>query len=633
MSNTSGLPDKTPFLIASLVFILSLAISLYFATKIKQEIVSNNLNVIFSQSEKIAVNFQATIDRSVFDLYTLQSFYNTQQSIEYHQFKRFTQLLLKDIDVIRALEWIPKVNGSNREEFVTQQKVHFKDFQIKALKESKRLKPSNAKAVYYPVTFIQPLVGNENALGLDLNSNAVRRSTLEYARDTGEITATEQISLVQDKLSSNDFLMVAPVYLGGTTPTTLELRQENLKGFVLGVFQVKSLIKEIKVQAENEGLSMSLIDLDAGKSPRLFGQNSHFDFTFDINLPQRAWQLQFTLTDTLRSQLYQPTLYHWTLAFGLTISCLLAISTFSLKRISSDRLKLMILNTHIQNHNQNLEAKVQDRTQSLAIKNDELSANVSQLIQSREALNKLMTELKKQKEEAEHKSIELARSNKELDEFAYVASHDLKAPLRGIDQLASWIEEDLASNDKDEIPEHLSSIRQRVTRLEKLLIDLLEYSKVGRHEEKISQVNSKQLIKDIFMLNTPSNQCELRFANRFPEHLNVTAQFELIIRNLIGNAIKHSNNDTLHIEFDCTENENAYTFSITDNGPGIDSKHFEQIFQMFKTLKPRDKVEGSGMGLALIKKVVNSYGGNVYVESTLGQGTTFFFNWPKNLSK
>ncbi len=631
MKKTTWQSYKKPSKIAIFIFIFSLLATFYLSSNIKDEIVKTGRNAVLAKSEKISVYLQETMSRSVFDLYTLQSLYNTNKEINYAQFQKFTELLLKDNDYIRALEWIPRIESDSRISFVAKQNLQFDGFQIKELMPNKSLRLSSHKKEYFPVNFIQPLKGNENALGLDLGSNKSRRSTLEYARDTAEITATEQISLVQDKASSKDFLMVAPIYENGTIPTTLELKNQTLKGFVLGVFQINSLINRVNVQAQEEGLLLTLVDLDSDVSPLLFGQALKHDYQFDIFVPQRSWQLQLTMSDALRTQVLTPPIYNWAIFVGIIISTLLALSAFALSRISLDALELKILNTKIKDHNQNLEAKVQERTQSIAKKNDELKSNVNQLTQSREALNKLMHELKHQKEEAEQKSIELARSNKELDEFAYVASHDLKAPLRGIDQLASWIEEDMASNDMDEVPEHLAAIRQRTSRLEKLLIDLLDYSKVGRHEEKLSEIDSKKLIEDIFILNAPSPSCKLSFNNHFPKALTVTAQFELIIRNLIGNAIKHSDKEELHIEFDCEEENNAYMFSIKDNGPGIDSMHFDQIFQMFKTLKPRDKVEGSGMGLALVKKVVNSYGGNVYVESSLGKGTTFFFNWPKTL--
>lgn len=631
MKNFNWTSQQKPLLLSLIVFIVFTLITFYYASNIKRQIENSNRHGISVSSEKIANQLQELINHSVFDLYTLQSFYTTHDQINYQEFKQFTQLQLANIDYIKALEWIPKVTQKERVDFVNEQQALFSDYKIKALMPDKTIQDSQIKDVYFPVTFVEPLIDNENALGLDLNSDQSRRRTLEYARDTAKITATEQISLVQDESSSKDFLMLAPIYQNGIIPITLNLKRQTLKGFVLGVFQINSLIKQVSEHAHKEGLQLSLIDLDSSISPLLYGQSAKPDFSFDIDVPERAWQLQFTMTPALRAQVESPPIFLWTLVIGFIISALLGISAYALTRISRDAIILKKLNKKIKSHNQSLEARVQERTQKIAMKNEELSNNVIQLTQSREALNKLMQELKKQKESAEHKSIELARSNKELDEFAYVASHDLKAPLRGIDQLASWIQEDLQNQDMDEIPEHLGAIRQRIKRLEKLLTDLLEYSKAGRHDEKLSEVDSQKLIEDVFMMNSPSDSCTLSFNNHLPQNLTVTAQFELIIRNLIGNAIKHSDKKNLHIEFDCIEKNNIYTFSIKDNGPGIDSLHFDQIFKMFKTLKPRDKVEGSGMGLALIKKVVNSYGGNIYVESTMGKGTTFFFNWPKNL--
>ena len=631
MQAVSWLSKNKPVYLGLLSFVLSSAISLEFSTNLKNEIVSTNQNAVIAKTEKIADFLQEAIKRSVIDILTLQAFYNSHKDISYPQFEQFTQLFLNDINYIKTLEWIPKVEHKDRKDFEIQQTNTFNQFQIKKATANNRLEVSETKTNYYPINYIQPLAGNENMLGLDLSADRIQLETLEFARDTAEITTTEQINLLDEKDALHNFLMIAPIYHTGMIPTSLALRRAELKGFVLGSFKIANLINRVNEQALNDGFLMTLLDLDALTQPLLFGQRHKADYLFDLQLPQRTWQLELTMSDELRQKTLAPPLYHWALFCGFIISTLLALSAYALTRITQDSRQLKTLNSKIKGHNQNLEAKVDERTQSLAIKNEELNKNVTQLTQSREALNKLMLELKQQKEQAESKSLELARSNKELDEFAYVASHDLKAPLRGIDQLASWVIEDLEANEFTEIPEHLTAIRQRISRLERLLVDLFKYSKVGRHEEKVSQVDVQKLIKDVFILNAPSTQCSLSFSDNFPYKINVTAQFELIIRNLIGNAVKHADKEELHIEFDCSEQNNAYTFSIRDNGPGIDPKHFEQIFEMFKTLKPRDKVEGSGMGLALIKKVVNSYGGKVFVESSLGQGSTFYFNWPKNL--
>ncbi|WP_438464709.1 CHASE domain-containing protein [Marinomonas sp. PE14-40] len=633
MSKFNWLIFAKPASFGIFVFIISTSVCLFFSSNIKQAIVETNRSTLLAKSEKISVDLQEIINRSVFDLYTLQSFYNTHQDVSRSEFNQFTQFMLQGVDYIRAFEWIPKVISPNREAFVNKQKSELKGFSITRFSQTGVLVKSPNKVTYYPVTFMQPYKGNESALGFDLSSNPARKATLDYARDTGEITTTDQISLVQDQSSSKDFLMVAPIYHMGDQPSSTQLRREQLKGFVLGVFQVENLLRSVNKQAIDEGLELSLKDLNTKKSSMLYGKRVKPEFSFNIQVPQRTWQLGFTMNPVLSHKVLNPPIYSWAVLISLIISALLGLSAYALSRILFDSLQLKILNTEIQDYNQNLEAKVHERTRSLAVNNAELNKNVNQLTQNREALSELMTALKQQKDQAESKTIELEKSNEELDEFTYVVSHDLKAPLRGIDQLASWIEEDIDANKMEDVPKHLTAIRQRIYRLEKLLIDLLEYSKVGRHEEKLTQVNSQELIENVFMLNAPSNACKLSFNSPFPKELAVTAQFELIIRNLIGNAIKHSNRENLHLEFNCAEQTDVFTFSIKDNGPGIETKHFDQIFKMFKTLEPRDKVEGSGMGLALIKKVVNTYGGRVYVTSELGQGSTFYFDWPKSLKE
>ena len=246
------------------------------------------------------------------------------------------------------------------------------------------------------------------------------------------------------------------------------------------------------------------------------------------------------------------------------------------------------------------------------------------------------TDIQYQKE-AEQKlkkyNADLERSNKELDEFAYIASHDLKSPLRGIDQLASWIAEDITDGRYDELHENIGLMRGRVQRMEKLLTDLLEYSRVGKQTEILQVVDSKTLVKEVFELCFPPAKFTLDIDPGLPEFTTLVAPFEQVIRNLINNAIKHHNREDGTITIRCTgsQNNDFFEFEIQDDGPGVARQHHELIFKMFKSLKPRDEVEGSGMGLALVKKIVNQYGGEITIKSSEGAGCTFCFTWPKKV--
>lgn len=241
--------------------------------------------------------------------------------------------------------------------------------------------------------------------------------------------------------------------------------------------------------------------------------------------------------------------------------------------------------------------------------------------------------LSARKLELEYSNSELERSNRELETFAYVASHDLKSPLRGIAQLSTWIEEDLATQEYDAVNGHTALLRNRIQRMEKLLDDLLIFYRAGKSEGALMEVDVNEMVNEIFEIQNNKPGLHLEIVNPLPILTTLSTPFELIIRNLFSNAIKHHDKDQGVIQVSSRElNNNFFEFSVSDDGPGIPEKFHSRIFGMFQTLKPRDELEGSGMGLALIKKIVENYGGIVTLKSA-GRGSCFSFSWPKMINK
>jgi signal transduction histidine kinase len=221
--------------------------------------------------------------------------------------------------------------------------------------------------------------------------------------------------------------------------------------------------------------------------------------------------------------------------------------------------------------------------------------------------------------------------NKELEEFAYIASHDLKAPLRVIDNASKWLEEDLQEHLTPETRENMNLLRGRVGRMEKLLDDLLEYSRIGRtvDERYAEVVTGSAMIDNILTLLAPPRGFTVASSPGFAD-INVQRMpLQQILMNLVGNAIKHHDKKKGHIEVTMEDGESYFTFAVRDDGPGIPAQFQDQIFKMFHTLKPRDQVEGSGMGLAMVRKNVEVFGGTLDLESSEGKGSVFRFTWPK----
>lgn len=223
----------------------------------------------------------------------------------------------------------------------------------------------------------------------------------------------------------------------------------------------------------------------------------------------------------------------------------------------------------------------------------------------------------------------IERSNKELDDFAYVASHDLKAPLRAIDNLATWIIEDANEVLPEESKTHLGQLRQRVNRMEELLHDLLEYSRAGRVKSHVEEIDTSKMTHEVIELLSPTESFVFDVMPGMPSIISERSPIQQVFLNLIGNAIKHHDRSDGLISISCTDLGALIEFSVSDDGPGIPKEFHERIFLLFQTLKPRDEVEGSGMGLSIIKKLIHHHQGSIRVVSEEERGTTFFFTWPK----
>ncbi len=223
----------------------------------------------------------------------------------------------------------------------------------------------------------------------------------------------------------------------------------------------------------------------------------------------------------------------------------------------------------------------------------------------------------------------LARSNQELDQFAYVASHDLKAPLRGIANLSQWIEEDLGETLGGENRSQMEMMRGRVHRMEALIDGILQYSRAGRAKAKPEEIDTGMLVREVLDLIAPPALTTIRIPDTMPVLRSEKIPLQQVFMNLLGNAIKHAGEENPLIEITCSDAGEFFEFMVRDNGRGIAPQYHERIFGIFQTLEARDKVEGTGIGLSVVQKIVEARGGRVWVESDVGEGARFKFLWPK----
>ena len=247
--------------------------------------------------------------------------------------------------------------------------------------------------------------------------------------------------------------------------------------------------------------------------------------------------------------------------------------------------------------------------------------NQDELSSLSSSLNIMSENLKKNIKQLENRNVE-------LNQFASVVSHDLKAPLRGIHNVISWIEEDLGHTLSEQLKKYLTIIQERITRMENLINGLLDYARISRERPLKESVNLHESVQTIVDSIVPRDfEVSIK---ELPVIFTERIRIEQVFSNLISNAVKYSTNSHGKISISCKECQKFYEFKVQDNGIGIDSQFYEKIFVVFQTLREQDSAESTGMGLSIVKKILDEQLCTIKVESTLGEGSLFIFTWPKD---
>jgi signal transduction histidine kinase len=415
-----------------------------------------------------------------------------------------------------------------------------------------------------------PSAGNEAEEGLDLGSEARRRQMLLAARDRREITVIGTMDLAR---GGKGFLVYAPLLVG-----------QRPDGFIIELFMVGPLLQPVQEALTGEGFTLAVYDGEdeiLGHAKTDGARINRFVAEETLELNGIQWHAHLSPSASLLNTMHSP-LPKVALGGGMFL------------------ILLVLLATHLAHGSRR-------RANALRIE---------------------ITQRKAAEDAISRYSRDLERSNRELDQFAYLASHDLKAPLRAIDQLATWIEGDLRDQLSPETADYLRTMRSRIDRMEKLLNDLLAYSRLGRTHNEFCDVDTGALIAEVFELLGSPESFQLRLGEDLPRFVTLRVPLEQVFRNLLNNAIKHHDRQAGEIRVSCRPSEIGYEFIVADDGPGIPQEHEERVFGLFQTLRSRDEVEGSGMGLAIVKKIVETYGGNIKLRRNEPRGAAFYFTWP-----
>jgi two-component system, NtrC family, sensor kinase len=251
------------------------------------------------------------------------------------------------------------------------------------------------------------------------------------------------------------------------------------------------------------------------------------------------------------------------------------------------------------------------------------------------SFNQMTDSLVESKARVEEQKRLLEEANKELDSFVYTVSHDLRAPLRGIEGFTRFLEHDYADKLDTQGKDYLARIKGGASRMQKLIDDLLTLSRISRIKNPYEDVDVKALVSSVLSrieFDIKTHNVELKISDSFPVVRCDRIKMEEVFLNLINNAVKFSSTNTAanpRVEVGYADKGDAHEFYVRDNGIGIDKKHHQEVFGIFKRLHKQDEYEGTGAGLSIVKRIIDDHKGSIWIDSVPGQGATFYFTLPK----
>ena len=500
---------------------------------------------------------------------------------------------------IQALEWIPRVSEDQRQSFErTISAETGAQFEIRERNASGELEAPASRAEYFPVTLVEPLAGNEAAVGFDLASNPARLAALEIARDSGEGVATQRIRLAQETGEAYGFLVFEPVYRFSSVAETATERQAELLGFTLGVYRIPDILMGAVGNLDFQAINIRLIDQQAPSGEQ------------DL--------AAYTVLGTDEGALTQPASEYVAASLHAESSIEVAGRTWTLlgdaapefgSAATAGGLGLSLAAAAL------LRAVVLRNRLALSRTGERLRAEESRRLE----VSKLNSRLR--------------QNNRDLEEFARAAAHDLQEPLRKIRAFSDLLAREQADVLDQRGQENLRKVQSAATRMQGLIADILQLAAIGAGEQPSDAVDLNALTRDV--IATLEERIEATGARitvgDLPCVKGSAAQLSQLLQNLLGNALKYSQAELAPvIEVHGTETAEVWVIQVRDNGIGFEPKYAERILGISQRLHGRDAYEGTGIGLATCRRIAERHGGSITAKSTLGNGATFTIELPKH---
>jgi signal transduction histidine kinase len=585
-------------------------------------------------------SLQEDLQASLRALGSVEGLYASASDVQEHQFEIFAGRLLESLPAAHGLSWNEVVPGEGRARFERMLRASGRGaVEITELGPDGARRRAGERPLYVPVRFIVPRSGNLSAIGFDAASDPARREALERARDTGRVSATGRVRLAQQDVPG--LLALMPVYRNGIQPQTLEARRRYLQGFAVAVFSLERLMARTADLARREGMAVSLHDARPGALPlyamEAAGQGADGGLRHEVRLAFADRPLRLVFELPAQALLARRSWATWlVLAGGLLLTGLLGMLLL-LAAGRSARVQALVdeRTGELRRLNAELVEEVARRRTleaDAAKRADELAQSNAELQRQAEVNRQLLRSLRHSEGELRRTATQLSASNRELEQFAYVASHDLKAPLRSIGSFAQLLSRRHAGQLAGEAAEFLKFIQDGIQHMQTLIDDLLQLSRVDARRLEPGPVSMQVVLERAcrqLTADLKASKAEVH-AGPLPDlHADANMLVQLL-QNLIANAVKFQRAGARpQVWVDAVPDGELWHFTVRDNGIGIDAQHLDHIFMVFKRLHTNEQYPGTGIGLALCRKVVQLHGGEIWAESTPGEGTTIHFTLPR----